>query len=192
MSGMFRREGSEVVLDLADVEREILDDLARQVVGLLEPEHARPDDPLEALVGIGPETELPDDPALARLLPDGILDDPEAAAEFRRFTEVDLRQRKTTDALQVRRSLTVDDPDGPGESGEPGEPGLTVRLDDDQARHWLGFLNDVRLVLGTRLAVTEEPVELADDDPRLPVFSLYGWLGVLQETLVESLVPRHP
>ncbi|HUW16303.1 MAG TPA: DUF2017 domain-containing protein [Actinomycetes bacterium] len=177
MTAVFASSHDGVVLELEELERQILDDLAQQVIGLLEPDEAPPTDPLAAMVGIGTETELPDDPALARLLPDGFTDDPAASAEFRRFTEVGLRQRKVLDAQEVRRSLEAASP---------------VRLDADQARRWLGFLNDVRLLLGTRLSVTEEPVELAEDDPRLPLFGLYGWLGVLQETLVESLTPRHP
>jgi len=174
---VFSAADDAVVLELEDLERAILDDLAQQVIGLLEPDDAPPSDPLAAMVGIGTETEPPDDPALARLLPDGFTDDPAASAEFRRFTEVGLRQRKVADAREVRRGL---------EGASP------LRLDAEQARQWLGFLNDVRLVLGTRLGVTEEPVELAEDDPQLPLFGLYGWLGVLQETLVESLMPRHP
>jgi hypothetical protein len=174
---VFSADGEDVVLQLEELEQRILDDLAQQVVGLLEPDASPPSDPLAAMVGIGTETEIPDDPALARLLPDGFTDDPAASAEFRRFTEMGLRQRKVADAQEVRRCL--------GEASPH-------HLDADQARHWLGFLNDVRLVLGTRLEVTEEPVELAEDDPRLPLFGLYGWLGVLQETLVASLTPRHP
>jgi hypothetical protein len=174
---VFSRDGSDVVLELEELERRVLADLAMQVSSLLEPAEAPPEDPLAAMVGIGTETELPDDPAMARLLPDGFADDAEASAEFRRFTEVGLRQRKVADAEAVRRTLAGSFP---------------ALLDDEMARHWLGFLNDVRLVLGTRLHVTEEPVELSEDDERLPRFALYGWLGVMQETLVESLVPRQP
>jgi hypothetical protein len=177
VSGVFWREGSEVVADLDELERDILDDLARQVVELLEPEQAPSSDPIEVMVGIGGGAEPPDDPALARLLPDAFTDDEEGSAEFRRFTELELRRRKLADAAAVRRVLAS--------AGD-------VRLDDDDARRWLGFLNDVRLVIGTRLGVSEEPEDLAPDDPRLPFYSVYGWLGLLQETLVESLVPRHP
>jgi len=177
VSGVFVRSGDEVLVELDSLEREILGDLARQVLALLEPDHAPPADPLAAMVGIGVQTERPEDPALARLLPDAFLDDPAAAAEFRRFTEVELRARKLGDAAAVVADLANDG---------------TLHLDDDRARRWLGFLNDLRLVLGSRLAVTEEMVELDDDDPRLPAFAVYGWLAMLQETLVESLVPRHP
>ena len=42
------------------------------------------------------------------------------------------------------------------------------RLDEEQVLAWLGAINDLRLVLGTRLEVTEELYDtgLPDDDPR--------------------------
>ena len=52
--------------------------------------------------------EIPDDPALQRLLPDAHRDDPEVAAEFRRFTERSLREGKVDDAIVVLRSLGAD------------------------------------------------------------------------------------
>ena len=51
-------------------------------------------DALEAQLGLSNHAELPDDPVLARLLPDGYADDPEASAEFRRYTEESLRTAK--------------------------------------------------------------------------------------------------
>ena len=39
-------------------------------------------------------TMAPEDPVLARLLPDGYRDDPEAAGEFRKYTEPSLRSAK--------------------------------------------------------------------------------------------------
>ena len=46
--------------------------------------------------------ELPVDPVRARLLPDGVLDDPAAAAEFRRFAQTTLLERKRADAAALR------------------------------------------------------------------------------------------
>jgi hypothetical protein len=44
-------------------------------------------------------------------------------------------------------------------------------------------------VLGTRLDVTEDDYgrELDESDPRMPAFALYGYLGYLQESVVEAL-----
>lgn len=60
-------------------------------------------------------------------------------------------------------------------------------LDDEQLGTWLGVLNDLRLVLGTRLDVSEdmEPVDVAGPDA--PAYAAFGFLGWLIEHLVEAL-----
>ena len=135
------------------------------------------DDPLARAVGIGTATEVPDDPALARLFPDAYADDAEASADFRRYTEQGLRERKRAGLQTALDSL--------------GETPHRIELDQDQAYAWLGAINDIRLVLGERLDVSEEIDEvladLADDDPRLPLFWVYDRLSWLQDTLVEAL-----
>ena len=62
-------------------------------------------------------------------------------------------------------------------------------LSKEQAESWLTALNDLRLVLGTRLGVTEEMFLEAVDprDPRAPEMALYVYLSWLQEQLVEAL-----
>ena len=62
-----------------DLERELLTDLATQVIELLgEPPDAE-------FAGIGGGDGLSADPAIARLLPDAYRDDAEASREFRRI-----------------------------------------------------------------------------------------------------------
>ncbi len=130
---------------------------------------------------------------LARLFPDAyggpdlVPDDDvrAASAEFRRYTENDLRSRKRDDALALVRAL---DALAPG-----GEGGAVLRLKPDECRQWLGALNDLRLAIGTRLEVTDEEdggelLRLPDTDPRKPMVMAYLWLGGLQETLVEALM----
>ena len=144
------------------------------------PEPADPKaDPLAAFVGIDDVGEVPQDPALARLLPDAYRDDEEAAGEFRRFTERGLRESKLANALTVGRAL----------SGTPGE----LSIPDDEVGAWLGFLNDTRLTLGSRLEISEdnheELVSLPDDDPRAGLYMVYDWLTYLQDALVHLLMP---
>ena len=59
----------------------------------------------------------------------------------------------------------------------------------EEAQAWLTALNDLRLVLGTRLDVSDESLleDLAEDDPRAPELALYAYLSWLQEQLVEAL-----
>ncbi|MER5772591.1 DUF2017 domain-containing protein [Streptomyces sp. NPDC001985] len=186
--------GAAIALD--EVEISILRSLAVQLLELIGPGEtpAEGEDPLAALFAEGP-SEAPSDPALARLFPDAYSgpgterpDEEQRAAssEFRRFTENDLRAHKRDDAVAVVRGLdglTVD-----------GEGGAVLRLTADDSAHWLRALNDLRLTIGTRLEVGDEDeadtlYRLPDTDPRKPMVMAYLWLGVLQETLVETLMP---
>jgi hypothetical protein len=121
-------------------------------------------DQLRALLGT-------DDPALERLFPPAYRDDPEKEAEYRGLVRDELRDAKLG-SLEVM-SATID----------------ADRLDEDQLLAWLGSINDLRLVLGTRLGVTEDldPDALADDDPATPAYALYFYLGWLEEQVVEAL-----
>lgn len=183
--------GAAVALD--EVEIAILRSLAVQLLELIGPgdEPAEGDDPLAALFAEGP-SEPPSDPALARLFPEAYGDDDTelraASAEFRRFTENDLRTRKRDDALVVVRTLDALTPSGDGAA--------VLTLTADECRNWLGSLNDLRLTIGTRLEVSDEDggedgslYRLPDSDPRKPMVMAYLWLGALQETLVETLMP---
>jgi hypothetical protein len=58
------------------------------------------------------------------------------------------------------------------------------RLSPDEADAWLRALNDLRLVLGTRLDVQEGALQ---DEPQTPELAIYGYLSWLQEQLVEAL-----
>jgi hypothetical protein len=132
---------------------------------------------LAALFALSDSTELPDDPVLARLLPDAYPDDPAAAGEFRRYTEQDLRSGKVAAARTVLATLPP--------------TGGRVRLSEPEGQAWLRALNDVRLALGVRLEVTEDfderAGELSADDPRSAYVWVYQWLAYLQDSLVEAL-----
>ncbi|MEV5240533.1 DUF2017 domain-containing protein [Streptomyces cinnamoneus] len=189
--------GAAVALD--EVEISILRSLAVQLLELIGPgeaQGAEAADPLARLFAEGP-SEPPADPALARLFPDaygtpGAEQDRQErahAAEFRRYTENDLRERKREDALGMVRSL---DALSAGDSGAAGGDAV-LRLDPAGCRQWLGALNDLRLTIGARLEITDEDdgetlFRLPDEDPRKPMVMAYLWLGGLQETLVEALM----
>ncbi|MGW5325077.1 DUF2017 domain-containing protein [Streptomyces sp. NPDC004014] len=190
--------GAAVALD--DVEISIIRSLAVQLLELIGPGPAEDagGDPLAELFAEGP-SEPPADPVLRRLFPDAY-SDPERApaspaeaeereahsAEFRRYTENDLRAGKRENALAVIRTL---DALNAADSG-----GAVLKLTPDESRWWLGALNDLRLAIGARLEITDEDdtellYGLPDDDPRKPMVMAYLWLGGLQETLVTTLMP---
>ena len=121
--------------------------------------------------------QTPDDPVLARLLPDAYNDDPDAAGEFRKYTESSLREAKKYFAMTLLETLPPN--------------GGRVKLNADQARDWLRALNDVRLMFGVRLDVTEDFEDqlsgLDPKDPRVAAFEVYAWLGSVQESLVRAI-----
>lgn len=189
--------GAAVALD--DVEISIIRSLAVQLLELIGPGPAEdaPDDPLAELFAEGP-SEPPSDPVLRRLFPDAYGDPegtPQAAeaeeqrahsAEFRRYTENDLRAGKRDSALVVIRTLDA--------LHSVGDGGAVLKLSADESRQWLGALNDLRLAIGSRLDITDEEdtdllYRLPDEDPRKPMVMAYLWLGGLQETLVTTLMP---
>ncbi len=60
-------------------------------------------------------------------------------------------------------------------------------LDEDQLTTWLKTFNDLRLVLGTRLDVSEDMDEIDPDDPDAPALAAYAYLGFLLESTVVAL-----
>lgn len=112
-----------------------------------------------------------DDPVLERLFPAAYPDDAEHEREFRAMTHDDLRHQRE-DALEVM-SRTIE----------------AERLSEEELLAWVSAINDARLVLGLRLDVTEDLdiSRIPDDDPRAPMFGLYGYLTWLEEQAVGAL-----
>jgi alkanesulfonate monooxygenase SsuD/methylene tetrahydromethanopterin reductase-like flavin-dependent oxidoreductase (luciferase family) len=164
--------GGKLTLKLDDAELGVLSQLFEQMAELLEhPESEAGADPLAKMLNMSGSTQISEDPALARLFPDGYSDDEHASADFRRFTEQDLRAQKLAALTTVRDSLI----DWSGKSS------ITAQ----QAQDWLKALNDLRLVLGTRLEITDE-VE-TDFEADEPGIHLYNYLTYLQGTLIDAL-----
>lgn len=122
-----------------------------------------------------------DDPARARLFPRAYLD-PTAETEEAEWQALVgpslLRERLDALALitvTLQRAALVGD-------------WWQIDLAPDEVQAWLGVLNDTRLVLGTRLGVTEEERELDPADPDAGPYALYQWLTWVQGDLIEELL----
>lgn len=163
------------------VEAAMLIDLVGQVRTLLaQRRDEHPADPLAALTGlaVGPST-APGDPAVARLLPDFHRDDPQLSAGMRMLREPEVLAAKDDAAAVLIGSLPP--------AGGP------VHLGEATARSWLVALNDVRLVFGVRLAITDDdippPAAAADrDGPDYAMYLTYRWLSTVQESLTDALL----
>lgn len=191
MTGFVRHTASgRVIADFSGFEADLLRSLAAQLVELLRNEHAAlvDQDPFEALLDFSGPTTEPDDPVLARLFPTAYQHDPDAAADFRRFTEGALRDSKAAAA-----TLVIDTLEEAGLSFELGEEQIMidVELDEPAALTWLRAFTDIRLALAVRLDVQEGDEEywesLDPDDPLAQAHDIYEWVGYLQETLVGAL-----
>jgi hypothetical protein len=188
----FKRKGKVVVSRLDSYEVELLESLVQQLVEMVsegEPQNfttqPESDDPFEMwardLQADPDEPEASEDPVLQRLFPNAYPHDPDAASDFRRFTEHDLKVRKISEAQLVLQRLQDTD-----------RGAHDVRIPLDEADQWLRTLTSVRLAVATRLGITDaesadELAELPEDDPRAFMVSVYDWLGFAQETLVTAL-----
>ncbi len=191
--GLHRRRGGGAVATLTGFEAELLRSLASQLVELLRDEARVPTtevDPFEALLDFSGPSSVPEDPVLARLLPSAYREDDEAAAEFRRVTEVELRTSKAGSAATV--VAVLEDAGLPTEGDATGLV-IDVELGPPEVLAFLKALTDMRLAVATRLDLQEGDDDfwdsLPEDDPRSHMHDIYEWLGYLQETLVGAASP---
>lgn len=190
----FVKEDSGVTLFVTQTEAQILINLVEQLLELLGEgdffHHYDTNDPLAQMLTVPTEIAAPEDPVLKRLLPNAY-SDPEAASDFRRFTEPEIRGNKERILRRVRQQLSIvvdySIDTGVENSSDFGIDSITG-IDPDI---WLLALNDLRLALGVRLDVDSESYEkfdlLPDEDPIKPTFAVYFWLGWLQENLLSVL-----
>lgn len=158
------------------------------------PRHAAGDDAVLAALDFEPASDrapdAPSDPALARLLPPMSHDDPALSAELRALTEGSLRAGKVSRLEAVWRELA-----------EPAVRPDAVVVHAGQEGRWLAALTDVRLVLASRLGISDEADaeavydrahgEGAAEDERDEVTdalaTMYAALTWWQESLLEAM-----
>jgi hypothetical protein len=115
-----------------------------------------------------------EDPVVRRLFPSAYLDDVEAAAEFDSVVRDDLVRERRRALEEMTRTIDA------------------TSVNEEELLAWLAVVNDVRLVLGVRLAVTEEttPADFAGDGDAETSYALYAYLSYLEEEMVEALSAR--
>jgi len=191
----FKRKGGAIVSALSADEVDLLSSLTEQLIEMVsdgqpdqlgaEPAPAADDDPFarwaRELEQTEDESSVPEDPVLQRLFPTAYPKDEEAASDFRRLTERDLRSTKLTEARTVLRRLA---------ETEHGRVPLRIPVAESGA--WLRTLTSLRLAVATRLGITdaataEEVAAVPPDDPRAFMASVYEWLGFAQETMIMAM-----
>jgi hypothetical protein len=206
----FKRKGDRYVAKFDAIERGVVAGLMEQTRELVAPRsiesEARTGDAFDELVaGLGvsvaPDDQIAEtgwtrgdagddladrDPALARLLPTAHRGDEEVAAEFRRLTEYELRDRKAATLATAIDALVH-------------PTGDRLELSREQAQAVVVALTDTRLVLGERLglrtdddalSLDERVAGLDPDDPAVYAASLYDFLTWMQESLTTALLGR--
>ena len=111
------------------------------------------------------------DPVLERLFPVAYPEDETRQTEYRLLAQSELLESHLA-AIAILEE-TVD----------------AERLDEEKLLAWMRALNEVRLVLGVRLEVSEEGDERpsSSDDPRAAAFAIYDYLTWLQGEIIDAL-----
>ncbi len=115
-----------------------------------------------------------DDPNVRRLFPTAYHEDPDRDREYQQLVRDELLERRLA-ALAT------------GEASAGAE-----ELDEAQLTAWMTSLNDLRLVLGTRLDVSEDQDRVDEDDPIAPAMAVYGYLSLLLGEAVDALAADLP
>jgi hypothetical protein len=105
---------------------------------------------------------------LERLFPPGYANDPDREQEYQQLTHDELLTKRLASVDVLEQTVTA------------------TRLDEAQLNAWMGAVNDLRLVLGTRIDVTED-MDIELDDPRAPAFAVYQYLTHVLAEIVNAL-----
>jgi hypothetical protein len=118
--------------------------------------------------------EDPGDGRTRRLHPPAYTDDDEADADYQRLMREDLVASRLAAVDAVEASVDASE------------------LDEQQLMSWLGAVNNLRLVLGTVLDVSDdiEIGEVPDETPDLETYALYAYLSSLLGEMVDALDPE--
>jgi Domain of unknown function (DUF2017) len=111
------------------------------------------------------------DPAVSRLFPPAYPDDPLQNLEFETNLGAAPRSGKLEALDVVERTANAS------------------TLTEDELLAWIGVVNDLRLVLGTRIEITEEATDedFPADDPRHETYRVYQFLGFLLQELLQGI-----
>jgi hypothetical protein len=115
-----------------------------------------------------------DDPSTARVFPVAYTDDAGAEADYREMMGSQLLQhhQRSLDTLATTAGASS--------------------IDEGEIHEWLDALEVLRLVLGTQLDVSEDGAMVDSTDPRATQFTVYHYLSMLQEEIVDALAAALP
>ena len=109
------------------------------------------------------------DDLTVRLFPPAYANDPELNAEYTSMVRDDLLEGRLAALDGIEETIDA------------------TSLDEAQLTGWMGVLNDMRLVLGTRLDIAEDMDPPDDDDPDAALYAVYDYLTHLVALIVDAL-----
>lgn len=112
-----------------------------------------------------------DDPSLRRLYPTAYHDDPQRDAEYQILARSELTDRRHQCLDTMEETVGA------------------KALSPEQVAAWMQGVNQIRLVLGTRLDLDEDDDGFDPDDPDAPARAVYAYLGLLLDQFVEAASP---
>ncbi len=118
------------------------------------------------LRGVGIEQPLPE--SVRRLFPRAYVRDEEAEQIYEQSTRRELLESHLSSLETLRQYAHA------------------THLDEETTAAWMAALNDLRLVLGTVLGVTDEDVGIPDDAPETEAV-IYQYLTMLQAELIDVM-----
>lgn len=112
-----------------------------------------------------------DDDVLERLFPVAYPEDNDRETEYRLLVRDELRESHLKALATLEATASAE------------------HLEEDELDTWMRALNEVRLVLGTRLDVSEDDVSRPKDpsDPRTSGYAVYDYLTWLQGEIIAAL-----
>ncbi|MDG2261192.1 MAG: DUF2017 family protein [Actinomycetota bacterium] len=124
----------------------------------------------DLLMATSPVGEI--DPAARRLFPTAYNEDQKKDVIYQELMRDQLLAARL-DALDVLEATTRVD-----------------RVTDDQLDSWMNCINQMRLVLGTRLDVSEEdePTDMDPEDPNTAAMATYHYLGHLLGEILDARI----
>ena len=129
---------------------------------------------LRVLVGSASTGPIDESSPVRRLFPTAYPEDVDREKEYQELARDGLVEQRLAAIEAVEATLDSD------------------TIDDERAGTWLRTLNDLRLVLGTRLDVSEEPEAVDPDDPDAALHAVYDYTGFLVDRLVQCLAESLP
>lgn len=117
------------------------------------------------------EEDPSSDPSIARLFPAAYKDDPLRSLEFETNLGDSPRTGKLAAIATLERTVKASE------------------LTEEELLVWMGAVNDFRLLLGTRIDITEESTErdYPEGDPNHDSFQVYVYLTWLQDRMLRAL-----